>query len=116
VQRGEHTSAARNAGQRQDPGRGRSLRYQRRLPAMRNSLAIGDVLHKVYGDPSARGRACQMTPNCRCRSTRSIRLMNGASRLFPARLPASGDAIWKYLTALILGHMPRLEPMAMNYD
>jgi len=31
------------------------------LPAMRNSLAIGDVLHKVYGDPSARDGRAQMT-------------------------------------------------------
>ena len=45
------------------------------LPAMRNSLAIGDVLHKVYGDPEREGTGVQMTPNCRCRSTRSIRLM-----------------------------------------
>ncbi len=30
--------------------------------------------------------------------------------------PPSGDAIWKYLTDLILGRVPRLEPQLLHYD
>ena len=30
--------------------------------------------------------------------------------------PPSGDAIWKYLTDLILGRMPRLEHQLLHYD
>ena len=30
--------------------------------------------------------------------------------------PPSGDAIWKFLTDLILGRMPRLDHELMHYD
>lgn len=87
------------------------------LPAMRNRLAIGDVLRKVYADPEREGTG---VPN-------DLELPLPLDKVYPINevvrvdyflpgCPPSGDAIWKYITALILGHMPRLEPMAMNYD
>jgi NAD-reducing hydrogenase small subunit len=87
------------------------------LPAMRNRLPIGNVLRKVYADPEREGTS---VPN-------DIELPPPLDKVYPVNevvrvdyfvpgCPPSGDAIWKYLTALILGHMPRLEPMAMNYD
>ena len=56
-------------------------------------------------------------PNCRCRSTRSIPI-NEVVRVdyFLPGCPPSGEAIWKYLTDLILGRMPRLDPQTFHYD
>ncbi len=87
------------------------------LPAMRNRLPIADILRKVYEDPAREGSS---VPN-------DIELPLPLDKVYPINeivrvdyflpgCPPSGDAIWKYLTDLILGRMPRLEPMTMHYD
>ncbi len=87
------------------------------LPAMRNRLAIGDVLRKVYADPEREGTSVPNDPELPLPLDK-VYPINEVVRVdyFLPGCPPSGDAIWKYLTALIHGHMPRLEPMAMNYD
>ena len=87
------------------------------LPAMRNHLAIGDILRKVYDDPEREGTGVPNDPELPLPLDK-VYPINEVVRVdyFLPGCPPSGDAIWKYLTDLILGRMPRLEPLAMHYD
>jgi NAD-reducing hydrogenase small subunit len=87
------------------------------LPALRNRLDIGDILARVYRDPVS-GEAC--VPN-------SPELPLMLDKVYPLNeivrvdyslpgCPPSGDAIWKFLTDLILGRNPRLAPNVLHYD
>ena len=82
------------------------------LPAMRNHLDIGEILKQVYRDPEH--RRARIVPN-------DPELPLPLDKVYPINevvrvdyflpgCPPSADAIWKYLTDLILGRMPRLEP------
>jgi NAD-reducing hydrogenase small subunit len=86
------------------------------VPALRNRLQIGDILRKVYrsdggdvqipNDPELPAALDKVYP------------INEIVRVdyFLPGCPPSGDAIWKYLTDLILGRVPRLEPQLLHYD
>ena len=86
------------------------------VPAMRNKLKIGDVLTQVYTDETGQTQI----PN-------DPELPVMFDKVYPVNeivridyslpgCPPSGDAIWKYLTDLILGRVPRLEPQLLHYD
>ena len=87
------------------------------LPAMRNHLPIGDILRKVYADPEREGASVPNDPELPLPLDR-VYPINEIVRVdyFLPGCPPSGDAIWKYLTDLIRGRMPRLEPLTMHYD
>lgn len=86
------------------------------VPALRNRLKIGDILNQVYrsdagevqipNDPELPAALDKVYP------------INEIVRVdyFLPGCPPSGDAIWKYLTDLILGRVPRLEPQLLHYD
>ena len=86
------------------------------VPALRNRLKIGDILNQVYrsdagevqipNDPELPAALDKVYP------------VNEIVRVdyFLPGCPPSGDAIWKYLTDLILGRVPRLEPQLLHYD
>jgi NAD-reducing hydrogenase small subunit len=86
------------------------------VPALRNRLKIGDILTQVYrneagdvqipNDPELPAVLDKVYP------------INEIVRVdyFLPGCPPSGDAIWKYLTDLILGRVPRLEPQLLHYD
>ncbi len=87
------------------------------LPALRNRLDIDDILRRVYRDPVT-GEPC--VPN-------SHELPLALDKVYPVNeivrvdyslpgCPPSGDAIWKFLTDLILGRMPRLDHGLLHYD
>jgi NAD-reducing hydrogenase small subunit len=86
------------------------------LPAMRNHLDVGALLEKVYVE---RGGAPHV-PN-------DPELPLLLDKVYPVNeivrvdyfipgCPPSADAIWKCLTDLILGRMPRLEHQLLHYD
>ena len=87
------------------------------LPAMRNHLDIGDILRKVYADPEREGSAVPNDPELPLPLDK-VYPINEVVRVdyFLPGCPPSGEAIWKYLTDLILGRMPRLEPLTIRYD
>jgi len=87
------------------------------LPAMRNHLDIGDILRKVYEDPEREGSAVPNDPELPLPLDK-VYPINEVVRVdyFLPGCPPSGEAIWKYLTDLILGRMPRLEPQTFHYD
>ena len=87
------------------------------LPALRNRLDIEEILRRVYRDP--------VTDEPRVPS--SIELPLALDKVYPLNeivrvdyslpgCPPSGDAIWKFLTDLILGRMPRLDQPLLHYD
>jgi NAD-reducing hydrogenase small subunit len=87
------------------------------LPAMRNHLDIGDILRKVYADPEREGSSVPNDPELPLPLDK-VYPINEVVRVdyFLPGCPPSGEAIWKYLTDLILGRMPRLEPQIFHYD
>jgi NAD-reducing hydrogenase small subunit len=87
------------------------------LPAMRNHLNIGDILRKVYEDPEREGSAVPNDPELPLPLDK-VYPINEVVRVdyFLPGCPPSGEAIWKFLTDLILGRMPRLEPQIFHYD
>ena len=87
------------------------------LPAMRNHLDIGDILRKVYADPEREGSFVPNDPELPLPLDK-VYPINEVVRVdyFLPGCPPSGEAIWKYLTDLILGRMPRLEPQIFHYD
>jgi len=87
------------------------------LPAQRNNLDVGDCLKRVYCDRADLGNG---VPN-----DRELPLLldkvypiNEVVRIdyFIPGCPPSGDAIWKYLTDLLGGRMPRLEHSLLKFD
>ena len=80
------------------------------LPAMRNHLDVGEILRKVYHDPSARVRPIPNDPELPppLDKVYPLNQIVRVDYLLPG-CPPSGDAIWKFLTDLILGRIPRLD-------
>ena len=87
------------------------------LPALRNKIDVNDILTRVYRDPRT-GEPC--VPN-------SPELPLPLDMVYPVNeivrvdyslpgCPPSGDAIWKFVTDLIFGRMPRLDYSLLNYD
>ena len=87
------------------------------LPAMRNRLAIGAVLRKVYADPEREGTGVPNDPELPLPLDK-VYPVNEVVRVdyFIPGCPPSADAIWKFLNDLILGRMPRLDHDLMRYD
>lgn len=87
------------------------------LPALRNRLAIDDILERVYRDPVDGSVSVPNSPELPLPLDK-VYPLNEVIRVdysLPG-CPPSGDAIWKYLTDLILGRMPRLEYKMLHYD
>ena len=87
------------------------------LPAMRNHLDIGKILNQVYADPETGAPHVPNDPELPLLFDK-VYPVNEVVRVdyFLPGCPPSADAIWKYLTDLILGRMPRLEPRILHYD
>jgi NAD-reducing hydrogenase small subunit len=86
------------------------------LPAMRNHLDVGDLLQKVYVE---RGGAKQVPNDPELPLLfDKVYPVNEIVRVdyFIPGCPPSADAIWKVLTDLILGRIPRLEHQLLHYD
>jgi NAD-reducing hydrogenase small subunit len=86
------------------------------LPAMRNHLDVGDLLQKVYVE---RGGAKQVPNDAELPLLfDKVYPVNEIVRVdyFIPGCPPSADAIWKVLTDLILGRIPRLEHQLLHYD
>ena len=87
------------------------------LPAQRNHLDIGDILQKVYSD----------MPGTQSRVPNDPELPMLLDKVYPVNevvridyfipgCPPSGDTLWKYLTDLIEGRIPRLDYPLLRYD
>ena len=84
------------------------------LPAQRNHLDVGDCLEQVYG---GHGGKVPNDPELPLLLDK-VHPINEVVRVdyFIPGCPPSGDAIWKYLTDLITGRMPRLEHPMLRFD
>ena len=87
------------------------------LPALRNKHAVNDILTRVYRNPTT-GESCVPDSPELPLPLDMVYPVNEIVRVdyFLPGCPPSGDAIWKFLTDLILGRMPRLEYSLLNYD
>jgi len=84
---------------------------------MRNHLKVGDILNQVYTDEATGQPKIPNDPELPA-TLDKVYPVNTVVRIdyFLPGCPPSGDAIWKYLTDLILGRVPRLEPQLLHYD
>ena len=87
------------------------------LPALRNKLDVNDILTRVYRNPTT-GESCVPDSPELPLPLDMVYPVNEIVRVdyFLPGCPPSGDAIWKFLTDLILGRMPRLDYSLLNYD
>jgi NAD-reducing hydrogenase small subunit len=85
------------------------------LPAQRNHLDVGECLTRVYCDRT--GDKVPDDPELPLLLDK-VHPINEVVRVdyFVPGCPPSGDAIWKYLTDLIFGRMPRLEHPMLHFD
>ena len=85
------------------------------LPAQRNHLDVGECLTRVYCDRA--GGKVPNDPELPLLLDK-VHPINEVVRVdyFVPGCPPSGDAIWKYLTDLISGRMPRLEHPMLRFD
>ena len=85
------------------------------LPAQRNHLDVGECLTRVYCDRT--GGRVPDDPELPLLLDK-VHPINEVVRVdyFVPGCPPSGDAIWKYLTDLIFGRMPRLEHPMLRFD
>jgi len=85
------------------------------LPAQRNHLDVGDCLTRVYCDRA--GGKVPDDPELPLLLDK-VHPINEVVRVdyFVPGCPPSGDAIWKYLTDLIFGRIPRLEHPMLHFD
>lgn len=85
------------------------------LPAQRNHLDVGECLNRVYRDRA--GGEVPNDPELPLLLDK-VHPINEVVRVdyFIPGCPPSGDAIWKYLTDLISGRMPRLEHPMLRFD
>ncbi len=87
------------------------------VPAMRNHLEIGAVLAQVYSDETTGEVKIPDDPELPAPLDK-VYPLNQIVRVdysLPG-CPPSGDAIWKFLTDIILGRVPRLEYSQLHYD
>jgi NAD-reducing hydrogenase small subunit len=87
------------------------------LPAQRNHLDIGDVLQKVYSDMPGTQSRVPNDPELPLLLDK-VYPVNEVVRIdyFIPGCPPSGDTLWKYLTDLIDGRIPRLDYPLLRYD
>lgn len=88
------------------------------LPALRNHLDVTDCLTRVYCDRA--GGKNHTVPNDPELPLllEKVHPINEVVRVdyFIPGCPPSGDAIWKFLTDLITGRMPRLDHELLRFD
>ena len=87
------------------------------VPAMRNHLDIGKILEQVYRDETTGEPRIPNDPELPAPLDK-VYPLNQVVRVdysLPG-CPPSGDAIWKFLTDLILGRVPRLDYSLLHYD
>ena len=87
------------------------------VPAMRNHLEIGALLAQVYSDEETGETKIPDDPELPAPLDK-VYPINQVVRVdysLPG-CPPSGDAIWKFLTDLILGRVPRLDYSHLHYD
>ncbi|SOB89933.1 NAD-reducing hydrogenase small subunit [Rhodobacter sp. JA431] len=87
------------------------------LPAQRNHLDVGEMLEDVYRDIDEGLPCVPDAPELPLLLDR-VRPVNEVVRVdyFIPGCPPSGDTLWKYLTDLIGGRMPRLDYDLFRYD
>ena len=81
------------------------------LPALRNRFAVDDLLARVYRDPITDEPCVPNSPELPL-ALDKVYPLNAIVRVdySLSGCPPSGDAIWKFLTDLILGRMPASRP------
>lgn len=89
------------------------------LPALRNNLSIADILDHVYHDGMGLADGSQI-PNdpelpLPLNKVHPIHEIVKIDYFFPG-CPPSGDAIWSFLTDLIVGKTPTLGHNHLHYD
>ncbi|MCE1236443.1 MAG: NADP oxidoreductase [Hyphomicrobiales bacterium] len=88
------------------------------LPAQRNHVDVGECLARVYTHRSeGQAGAVPNDPELPLLLDK-VHPINEVVRVdyFVPGCPPSGDAIWKYLTDLIDGRIPRLEHPMLHFD
>lgn len=89
------------------------------LPALRNNMSIGDILTHVYLDGMglAPGSAVPDDPELPL-PLNKVHPIHEVVRIdyFLPGCPPSGDAIWAFLTDLIIGKTPTLGHGLLRYD
>jgi NAD-reducing hydrogenase small subunit len=87
------------------------------VPAMRNHLDVGKLLAQVYHDETTGEARIPDDPELPAPLDKvyPIYQIVRVDYSLPG-CPPSGDAIWKFLTDLILGRVPRLEYSQLHYD
>ncbi len=88
------------------------------LPAQRNHLDVGECLSRVYSDRAGNGMGTVPNDPELPLLLDKVHPINEVVRVdyFIPGCPPSGDAIWKYLTDLIDGRIPRLEHPMLRFD
>ena len=87
------------------------------LPAQRNHLDVGEILKYVYSDLGGQQSKVPDDPELPLLLDK-VRPINEIVRVdyFIPGCPPSGDTIWKYVTDLVSGAMPRLDYELLRYD
>jgi len=87
------------------------------LPASRNHLDVTECLRRVYCDRGEGDRQVPNDPELPLLLAQ-VHPINEVVRIdyFIPGCPPSGDAIWKFLTDLIAGRMPRLDHALLRFD
>lgn len=87
------------------------------LPAQRNHLDVGEMLEYVYRDMEGAQAQVPADPELPLLLDK-VRPINEVVRVdyFIPGCPPSGDTIWKYLTDLLSGRMPRLDYDHFRFD
>jgi len=87
------------------------------LPANRNALDVADCLQRVYCERGVGKLQVPNDPELPLLLDK-VRPINEVVRIdyFIPGCPPSGDAIWKFVTDLIAGRMPRLEHGLLRFD
>lgn len=90
------------------------------LPALRNNLSIADILNHVYADGGmglAPGSAVPDDPELPL-PLNKVHPIHEIVRIdyFLPGCPPSGDAIWTFLTDLIMGKTPTLGHAMLHFD
>ena len=87
------------------------------LPAIRNHLALEECLTRVYCDRTRGNQSVPNDPELPLLLD-AVHPVNEVVRIdyFVPGCPPSNEAIWKFLTDLIVGRMPRLENELLRFD
>ena len=87
------------------------------LPAQRNPFDVGEILQRCYADMPGTQAKVPDDPELPLLLDK-VYPINEIVRVdyFIPGCPPSGDALWKYLTDLVGGRMPRLDYQSFRFD